>query len=48
MNAWYETVGQGMSMFLSEDVGAPELRNPRHSAIRANSWLGHMLRRVLG
>ena len=48
MNAWYETIGQGMSMYLSEDVGAPELRNPRHSAMSAKSWLGRMLRRVLG
>ena len=47
MNAWYEIAGRDMSSYLSEDVGAPELRNPRNSAMRAQSWLGRMLRRVL-
>ena len=47
MNAWFENRNQGMSYCLSEDVGAPELRNPRNSAMRAQSWLGRMLRRVL-
>ena len=48
MNTWYDNANQSMSICLSEDVGAPELRNPRHSALRAESWLGRMLRRVLG
>ena len=48
MNAWFENANMGMSFSLSEDVGAPELRNPNHSAMRANSWLAGMIRRVLG
>ena len=48
MNAWYETESMGMNYSLSEDVGAPELRNPKHSAMRANSWLASVIRRVLG
>ena len=48
MNAWFDNDNQGMSYTLSEDVGAPELRNPRHSAIHAQSWLGRIFQRMLG
>ena len=48
MNAWFDNDNQGMSYSLSEDVGAPELRNPNHSAIRASSWLARAFHRMLG
>ena len=49
MNAWYEEEGMGLSRALSEDVGAPELRNPNHSASRGGrSWLSRMMMRVFG
>ena len=34
MNAWINTHAINMAVLLSEDVGAPELRNPKVSAIR--------------
>lgn len=51
-NAWikedlnmYNTTSY-MSTMLAEDVCAPELRNPNHSAIRARGWLARLFRRT--
>lgn len=33
-----------IAAMLAEDAGAPELRNPRNSAIRASSWLARLFR----
>ena len=35
-----------MSTMLAEDAGAPELRNPNNSAIRARSWLARLFRKM--
>lgn len=36
-----------MSSMLAEDVGAPEIRNPRHSGMRpAKGWLARLLRKL--
>ena len=40
MNTWMNTYTINMAVLLSEDVGAPELRNPEVSAIRKRGgWL---------
>ena len=40
MNTWIITQTANMATLLSEDVGAPELRNPRVSGIHSlGSWL---------
>lgn len=39
MNTWYNGYGMNIASVLAEDTGAPELRNPRHSAARGTSWL---------
>ena len=36
MNNWYNTTVPNMAYLMAEDAGAPELRNPLNSAIRAN------------
>ena len=41
MNNWYCTAN--MSTMLAEDAGAPELRNPIHSGIRARGWLFRLI-----
>ena len=46
MNTWMNTTAAGMATLLSEDVGAPELRNPRVSAMRRRGgWLRRVLRK---
>ena len=35
-----------MAAMLSEDVNAPELRNPRHSGMRFASWLKRLIGRM--
>lgn len=44
MNHWFQMQGLNMAALLSEDVGAPELRNPKHSAIRFNGWFARLFR----
>lgn len=39
MTAWMNTYTTNMAFLLSEDVGAPELRNPRISGIRKRGGL---------
>ncbi len=39
MMNWYDRNDMVMSFVLSEDAGAPELRNPQESALTARSWL---------
>ena len=39
MTAWMNTYTANMACLLSEDVGAPELRNPRISGIRRRGGL---------
>ena len=40
MNTWYDNNRTaGIAALLAEDAGAPELRNPRHSAMRSFGWL---------
>ena len=34
-----------ISAMISEDVGAPELRNPLASAMKKESWLKQLLKR---
>lgn len=46
MYNWYDRNDMVMSLVLSEDALAPELRNPRGSAIFGQSWLSRLLRRV--
>ena len=43
MMNWYDNSNLRMSYALSEDAGAPELRNPKYSAIRAKSWISRLL-----
>ena len=45
MYNWYDRNDMVMSLVLSEDALAPELRNPRGSAIFGQSWLSRLLRR---
>ncbi len=45
MYAWYENNSMNIAALLSEDVGAPELRSPRLSGIRADSWLSRLLKK---
>ena len=44
MYSWNEYAR--MTFALAEDVHAPELRNPRHSALRARGWLARLLGRA--
>ena len=37
---------QNWSVQLAEDVNAPELRNPRHSAIRAQGWFARLFKKA--
>ncbi len=34
-----------LSTLLAEDVAAPELRNPRNSAMRARGWFARLFNR---
>ena len=45
MYNWYDRNDMVMSLVLSEDALAPELRNPRGGAIFGQSWLSRLLRR---
>ncbi len=42
MNTWYNTIGINIASQLAEDTGAPELRNPNHSAMRSQGWLSRL------
>lgn len=39
MNTWYNESAVNIASMLAEDAGAPELRNPRNSAIRARGLI---------
>lgn len=36
MNTWFGANACGMAYLMAEDTGAPELRNPMNSALRAD------------
>lgn len=44
MMNWYDRNDMVMSFVLSEDALAPELRNPKGSALTGRSWLARLLR----
>ena len=44
MMNWYDNSNLRMSYALSEDAGAPELRNPKYSAIRAKTPAGETVK----
>ena len=46
MYNWLNTRAYGFSTLLAEDAGAPELRNPRHSAMRSRGWLSRWFKRA--
>ena len=44
MNNWYDNHISNFAFTLSEDVYAPELRNPNNSAIRFTGWLARIFK----
>ena len=42
MNTWYNENTINIASMLAEDAGAPELRNPRNSAIRARGFIARL------
>ncbi len=48
MSMWYENGNANLAILLSEDSGAPELRNPLTSGIRARGWLSRLLKKKNG
>ena len=40
MNVYFGT--SNLSRLMAEDAGAPELRNPIHSGMRASGWLARL------
>ena len=49
MNNWYDLQNMGISVRLSEDVGAPELRSPDVSGMRPQTgWLARLVKAIVG
>ena len=48
MNNWYDMSNMHLSSRLSEDAGAPELRNPMSGAMRSRSLLAKIVKAVRG
>ena len=42
MMNWYDRNDMVMSVVLSEDAGAPELRNPLGSALTIRGWISRL------
>ena len=48
MNDWMNDDNMRMTVCLSEDVGAPELRNPLNYGMYKGSWLMKIVRTIRG